>query len=42
MDEAPEMSTTLVIDDTKDNKDKDDRLPLTKAISQAYKTDKFI
>ena len=35
------MPTTLVINDTKDNKDEDDGLPLIKAISQAYKIDKF-
>ena len=41
MDEAPKMPTTLVIDDTKDNEDKDDGLPLTKVISQVYETDEF-
>ena len=35
------MPITLVINDTKDNKDKDDGLPLTKVISQVYKIDKF-
>ena len=41
MDEAPEMPITLVINNTEDNKDKDNGLPLTKVISQAYKIDKF-
>ena len=41
MDEAPEIPITLVINDTEDNKNKDDGLPLTKAISQAYEIDKF-
>ena len=41
MDKAPEMPITLVIDDTKDNKNKDDGLPLTEAIGQVYKIDEF-
>ena len=35
------MPITLVINDTKDNKDEDNGLPLTEAVSQAYKIDEF-
>ena len=31
----------LVINNTKDNKDKDNKLSLAEAISQAYKIDEF-
>ena len=41
MDKAPKMPITLVINDTKDNKDKDNGLLLTEAISQVYEIDEF-
>ena len=35
------MFTILIIDNTENNKDKNNKLPLAKAISQVYKMDKF-
>ena len=41
VDNMDEPSTTPIINNTEDNKDKDNKPPLAEAISQAYEIDKL-